>query len=1511
MNVNRVFSLFVIALLVLELHAPFAFAVDPVAPSGAPVSTLFKYGDTRDRYDSIFTSCGTEFGVDPNFLKIDGNHESGIRNTGPNSAGAIGIMQIVSVTKRAGGAQVNQLRQGTNRPLVTDQTLLDPQVNICAGAELWAYLGRISNKVIDAAIVKYRGAAHPEYTQALHSEYQRATGNALTSAVFSGAVTPTSTANPLTPLVNGAAPVATGGGICSLSELDAARASSILQQTRDFKAKEINALTGQDMFSNDPKKNLQKETTVNVNLNVVPQVGESAQLAQTMGLLGIEGDKKNIDIIHDLLKRQVAGSDFITYTEARLIANHFGKTENPLNNLFTALKGKTSSVADAPISSAYKVTLPNGVSVPYADFAQAAAINPTACLLDSAYLQGRAYYMGRLDNDVIIALSEAAGSKKANNTFISKITTANLALNGADSLVVPQKYLEYVTQMKTWMAVDFILTAIETAHLFTAVGELKKGKEQLEDIQKIKSNFNPEPFYLNGISTNPEKNIGLQLIANPELNIKDALNTINSKPLASPIYGSIKAEISALKGLTPAEEIVEVKKIIKKNEINIYNGASFSQTEINEVAKYKNRLIYDEQVSTLSSKLSSQKGLTQTELKTLQGKLTKLNGQLGVKLVQGYLWMGPARLALQIADGLLLFSVDGRGPLRDSYMLITVNKNNILADFRSATNWMGSGSLMDAVSDLTDQGVPTNAFNPGKVIVINTPDSPKNQIVLDDSESTTWFSGVESKGWSVSTAWKGQSSTVFFEDIKAGDKNYAHLALQAKNSALSTGHDSKNSVIARGKELSTYFSAIKILFPVLGWSLVDRSGTPLTTILRVFAYDEIFGPYDNIISDVLRPDKFKDSERCSDAVIQQHIAYYKYWTAAQHAVNWVYILKPWIKTIGVVKSALSVAGMGKLAKYAEFVGVNVGPAQLAQGFAASQGFEYVSNCKDDTLNVVTWQNLQAQANGGSLSKTLTSVSSNDFTSKLNLGQALGGVGTKIEESKLSEFVNLKAELKDQSSKSNFDALYYVHLQNVNKKFWNNPNSCMSQCFDDAKGKVICMNKDGMQVCDKEKKKCETIADTKRGPLGWENDALGYAFFPNKIITTSLASCGATDVFTIDYVANLKISNDCAGTQCLRSQLSFLAGREVSNDLSNYLGKTTAIFTDTGRVTFNREGTISFIPFTAGSEVRSPSSDLLATSTSNTQDESFRQAGTVVINGEGKVTLSGYLQNETSIKDQDVGQLRTLFTEKGRIDYNSFNGNIDVFVESLASVNAADIRDFETSGDKCADGSYKVKIDHFIGKSVIGDQASQELNGALKNWMKDCNSEASYFEDSAGNKYELTKDGRLIVTDKDGNKIGEYKVNGVTKDGKDIVFDTDKGPVRMTLGMNENGQPVINVNYPDHDSTGGLLKLLGGVGGALVYNPATGQWELANGLPFGLSPDFTKFGQTIKQDSEGNVRGLPTQNLFALPPETSKRGTANPLAALPSWPEDNAATILLVMGILGVAVAIRTRKGTGE
>ncbi len=356
-----------------------------------------------------------------------------------------------------------------------------------------------------------------------------------------------------------------------------------------------------------------------------------------------------------------------------------------------------------------------------------------------------------------------------------------------------------------------------------------------------------------------------------------------------------------------------------------------------------------------------------------------------------------------------------------------------------------------------------------------------------------------------------------------------------------------------------------------------------------------------------------------------------------------------------------------------------------------------------------------------------------------------------------------------------------------------------------------------------------------------------------------------------------------------------------------MGKVSAIYTDKGRVSFNRLGAISFIPFAQGAEVRSPATDVLEGSPSSTQDESFKQAGSIGISNTGKVTLSGYLESNATIKDEDVGELRTLFTERGRMDFNSFNGNLEVFVQTLASVNAADIKDFETSGEKCTDGSYKIKIDRFIGKSVIGDQASQELNNALKSWMNDCSKGAYYFEDGNGNKYELTKDGKLIVSDKDGNKLAEYNVNGVSKDGKDIVFDTDKGPVRMTLGMNENGQPVINVNYPDRDSTGGLLKLLGGVGGALVYNPATGQWELANGLPFGLSPDFSKYGQTIKQDADGTVRGLPTNNLFSLPPETSKRAAANPLAALPSWPEDNAAIILIVLGILGVAVAIRTRK----
>lgn len=156
-------------------------AVSEIQGSGTVTGgDVYKYGDTRDRFDSIILQCAAEYRVDPNFIKADIEKESSFDEDalGPilkNGARGVGLMQLLNPPYGAGG-QVNILRKGTTKTQLTFENLKTAEVNICAGAEYWAYLSTRANNPDPRYAIRRYAYSNPESIPLDNLYYQRIDG---------------------------------------------------------------------------------------------------------------------------------------------------------------------------------------------------------------------------------------------------------------------------------------------------------------------------------------------------------------------------------------------------------------------------------------------------------------------------------------------------------------------------------------------------------------------------------------------------------------------------------------------------------------------------------------------------------------------------------------------------------------------------------------------------------------------------------------------------------------------------------------------------------------------------------------------------------------------------------------------------------------------------------------------------------------------------------------------------------------------------------------------------------------------------------------------------------------------------------------------------------------------------------------------------------------------------------------------------------------------------------------
>ncbi|MBI4406846.1 hypothetical protein HY571_02945, partial [Candidatus Micrarchaeota archaeon] len=878
----------------------------------------------------------------------------------------------------------------------------------------------------------------------------------------------------------------------------------------------------------------------------------------------------------------------------------------------------------------------------------------------------------------------------------------------------------------------------------------------------------------------------------------------------------------------------------------------------------------------------------ETDLRKIKNRLARRTGETWFRILLGMAWLGPGRGVFELTDAINFQQVGGRA-FQENYVVVFANQRDLLGDFRKATNFMMSGAITDALSDLTDEGIPSAAYWVGNLLFINTPVED-----VPTATSTTTLSTKIGK-WHLSSKWSGKSDVYVSEELTT-ESEYARLPLQVKGKSWGV------KIKARD-EFQAFYQSLHFIIPLLNWRLLGASEYATTGLRLIF--------YDFYVSEVINPAEFKQDEKCDPEKIDGYMDMYATLTVANQAVGWFPVATTYFKTVKVTTQSAQTF-MKKVGtfntlifgKYISAITQVFDPITLAQAYYADQAIEYASHCKDDEYTIIAFQGLRKRV-GSTLADRLKGLGSNEILQNLNIGKGTVQLGRQIDTASLNEFVNLKAEVNNQVSAIKADKLFYLGLKGATVQWISGGETCQRKCLDSDK-KGVCLDKDGVEVIDKETGTATKLANADRANNHKEVDNFPATIIPNKYITTSLAGCPGP-VFQIDGQRSLFLtaSATCAGAQCIRSQLQLLTGKAtITNDLTPALGRVLNVHTTQGSVDIANNGVIRFNAFATVNdlvELRSPSIESLQNA-SSADEVSLKQAAALIVNGDGSVLLHG------DGPDTSIGQLQTIITERGRINYLP-GGQVQVFIHELARVDAGLIKQIATTPvqkDQCVEKVPGIKINQVIGHPGAGDQAEQELNAALEK-IQGCN--GFQILETADKKFIFTTDENgnpvLRVIDKKTGESTDYKITGpLRQEGNDIIVPTDQGDFRFNIGMGENGQPMLGVKGPN--GLDELLPLLAarGFGGVLLFDPRTGQWSAFNGQDLSMDPRFATQGQTYSADANNNVRGRPGDDLLF---PTRRRTTGgNAFASLPSWPSELPAIALLIIITLAGVAAIRAK-----
>ncbi|MFH1107527.1 MAG: hypothetical protein V1787_06585 [Candidatus Micrarchaeota archaeon] len=1420
------------------------------------------------------------------------------------------------------------------------------------------------------------------------------------SAVFFADPTPT----PAPPIITRT--VSTPSFGCQVKQMSREEANRYLRTMPQFEAEQISSAPAADLRKTDPTNQEDMSRIINVNVNL--NQGAAFKFKELMDVMQLE-DKTRKELAAEFKVDPETGSLNLEQVQS-LAARNPDKSDKISE--FLGLKAK-STVAPQ-VYDGLKVRTPSAKSIPLTQlFSLKEQNSEDNCLLDSTHIAGKISFGALLDRDLYVGFHESKTVVKSGQHVSSRDTTASLNLQDGKAIILPDLFEKYVNKLGFYSRLDMIITTATAAFyasklrgpgsIQSEIKILEKKKEEIRGLHAagvvgLKGDFVSSGDKVNG----PILSKARALVNTEEWGqqvAEDKLQTILRESWESGLgvfdrtahvdvgAGGVKL-LKTTPGAVPSEvrELVDSRVATLRGVYGFHSADQLEDAAIGELLTAKSNFpkVFDASTGKVSGELlkegmngeaqfsyiaeklsfpledkSAIRGLSVIDqLEMLRKKEDLIAKQLPARLQKSALvaayglgWMLPARFALE-ASNAVLFSTGAtnRADLKDKYLQFYVNNNKFAEKFRQNTDFLATGGIIDFASDMLGSGVPTKTFRAGNLYFINRDTTPDEQY----SNSFTGFNHMGAS-WQINLGWKGKSEATVFEDVRQ-EKEYTSLALFSHDLNIGASID-------RNKLLPDYYNALQLVAPVLSLVILRKAdpsvlGPTLAALMQLQTYEFIMH---NFVS----KERFSPNEICDEDAAMKYADVYLALTGVS-AVQNLYPFSGLITKGGqlVIKNGVlprlgdALVKGGYIAQTLNKALVFVDPVLLGRQLLASRGMEYVSTCKDTSYKFMAYQQI-----GGGMAPTSVNDKIKGLTEgfgKLNVTGLLNRVGSKLDESRLTEMLNMRMLFQDEVGMLKPSDLYYIHLDGATQAWWGvyynaEQRGCFRVC-QDSKDEIVC--NDGQTIEKTNKKTGEKTVlsdDADRAKLTQNNQQLARTIVPNKIIDAPLY-CGGTEILAVTpgkYGGTLAVTdNSCDAAACLRTQLSQITGIPATDDLSESgFGAVTAVYTTKGIVTA-ADGRLRYLQNSGsrktvlglfgeedltGTEIQAPSLEALE----KLPAKDLADANKVSILGDGKVTLSGYTSEDFG--EEELGTLMTVFTENGRIEYDPVQqrlvatiyqiayAKVDQQVKDIGIVQPSVVKD-ENGHDMPA-----IQISNIIPK-VGSEKEVEHLNTALKEIQKDTVTGAPggfTVLETPDTKYVLTTDPKTgeqklqviektkethTITNPDGSTsqvertveqtAKEYSVTGpVRQEGNDVVVPTDKGDFRFNIST-QDGKPTLAASGPDGFRDIATLLAAKGPNGILAFDPRTGLWYALNGQDIPWNPDFANKGLSY-YNSDSGARGVVGDNLFANPRRATGTATtaSNPLA-LPSWPAENPVVVVLMLfSVVAGAVVIRFRKSS--
>lgn len=1238
----------------------------------------------------------------------------------------------------------------------------------------------------------------------------------------------------------------------------------------------------------------------------------------------VRGYVKDFDSSKDDV-HNVSQNTFVSVAQAQAIATHKGGTakdrlDQVVNQLLRGGQGQQQIPAlPTPTPEPYaglKMILPGQPGtdgqqreITYPQLAAMEALNPESCLLKGT-IKGRVSYFSILDSDLTYGIegnqtlsgtyvNPANGDTtdadlvdpRSNQHFVASDIVGVLSLNGGANILLPSFYEDWTAFTGAWTRADFIASTALALGATSAMKNIAKMREAtLEKVQRTEAS---------------------RLAAgNPEL----------ADRFTADIYGNIRSGRINVGGThydTKLFTDVDGKTLnVYSDYITFPGAAGAAPTQVQRIHVYNAEgttevLTHDipagGPAGTSSEQFLQGQGFKPTrntneglnyELDTarkVEGNWNRLKTQamprVTYNMMMGAGWMGPARFAYDVASRNIF---EAHGFNQNKYLKVMVDKP-VAEKFRTASDFFVLGDVQEAIAEWTGSQTttPKKAFQAGTVVLANY---AEGSALADESTTTLASTG----GWQIETRWKGASYSVNFENLKGGKPDKFTSLPIVTNEIL------PNAVVNKKVAGGAYNYLLTLVGPLiilrnLGGAVGNTLGVAGTVIVSDYILEVDPNLGKNTACDKKDLDEFKRIYR--NAIIGGY--------AITIATSFIPFL-PFINSANLLWRSFSFGSriVGDLNAW-------VNPAQAYQWYIGNKANVYVGNCKDSQYKILSYQTIPNPDVNATKTSTAQSGAAgavqNIQGAAQNFASSLGQKNTVENElQKYTEILNLKTKMTDQSG---FVKPRDVLVMHIEKSAWSIPGNVfgilnktgclLNECDPQLGGSAICVSPDGIKKYNRDGSIAFNWNDfysKLRGASILRSQSLARMIIPNTIITAAL-DCGDKTFIGIDASGSASIADtSCSAGDCLTRQLKTMIPDFQGTDLSKAIGKVASVETTFGLASFSGDS-ISFTRTSigaAGEKIRAPTLDEAARSTGLGSTSAGARLN--VLGNGNAVLFSPGPSGRT-----DMGVLRTIFGDKGKIEYDPVAKKLFVFIYVLAETKAQTISDITGRVSTVSANGKTIPVINFDVRGKTGyEDLAKKLQDALNKIQQDSAGGKGGFQvfDTPTGTYYIRDDGTIRFVDKKTGQVQDFKITGqpFTDANGNIVYPTDKGNISFKPGIGDSGQPVININGAGLKDSG-TLEAAKGPGGIFTFNPSTGAITVYNGQDIPMDPRFATQGINFAGGADG-THGTPAQNPFVLPPAATDDGfqRKNNGLILPAWPEQ-AIWFTAMLGLILVGVML--------